>query len=153
MPVITGQLIRSGQSANGGWSMKQFQLLGVEWPPGTGWKARIIGNEITEHDKNQFLNLKNAHLEDKPCEATDAEQSEWEWKDASGFWKFEVFCGQRYVCSTREKKFAKMIAALPDLLEACQHAVTELEGIVSEYPGYQRDIDIIKKAINKATEG
>jgi len=44
MVTITDELIESGKSAAGGYSKAQLALLGVAWPPISGWKRPIIGN-------------------------------------------------------------------------------------------------------------
>ncbi len=46
---------------------------------------------------------------------------------------------------------ARLIAAAPDLLEACQIALNDLSG--PGPPGFGFDAELIRKAINKATEG
>lgn len=55
---LTEQRIDAGRSERGGWSRKQLALLGVDWPPKTGWKQRVIGDEISEDKYRQFLRLK-----------------------------------------------------------------------------------------------
>jgi hypothetical protein len=62
---ITEELILNGMSENGGWSKRQLETLGVEWPPITGWKDRVIGNEIESDKAGLFLSLKSTHCKNK----------------------------------------------------------------------------------------
>ena len=55
-------LVAQGESVNGGWSRKQLALLGVSWPPETGWKDRLVGTEIDSDVENEFINLKDQHI-------------------------------------------------------------------------------------------
>lgn len=59
---ISDHLIKSGQSAKGGWTRKQLQLLGVEWPPKQGWRRRVIGREIDKSAAEEFLALVGKQL-------------------------------------------------------------------------------------------
>ena len=62
MQIITESLITSGQSDNGGWGKEQLKILGVTWPPISGWKKEIIGQEISDEDLKRFIQLRNAHI-------------------------------------------------------------------------------------------
>lgn len=55
MPIITEEVLARGQSAAGGWTRAQLTALGVAWPPASGWKARVIGMEISQNDLKLFL--------------------------------------------------------------------------------------------------
>lgn len=55
---ITEELLAEGRSGPGGWSKAQVTILGVEWPLRKGWKARIMGREISEADAARFLRLR-----------------------------------------------------------------------------------------------
>lgn len=63
--VITNDMIVYGQSKHGGWSRDQLKLLGVDWPPAKGWKARIIGRTITQSQYEMFLVTRNLHFKPK----------------------------------------------------------------------------------------
>lgn len=66
MIVVTEQLMNRGMSRNGGWSAKQLITLGVkDYLKEPGWRKRLIGTLITEQQKNEFLNLKDKHLQKK----------------------------------------------------------------------------------------
>lgn len=56
--IITEALLEKGKSSKGGWNKHQFKCLGIEWPPKTGWKDRIIGKEITIEKANEFIRKK-----------------------------------------------------------------------------------------------
>lgn len=62
--TITNEFIEWGKSSHGGWTKKQLNLLGLfyaESPP-TGWKKKIIGNNILLKTYNEFLLLKDTHI-------------------------------------------------------------------------------------------
>ncbi len=63
--IVTSQLIEEGKSKNGGWSTRQLKLIGVEWPPVKDWKARVIGQEISDEDAQAFVKLKDAHAKSR----------------------------------------------------------------------------------------
>ena len=58
--TITKELIEAGASNQGGWNRKQFQALGIQWPPKNGWKTRLIGTRIDRSKAALFLSLKGA---------------------------------------------------------------------------------------------
>lgn len=62
---ITAELIAAGTSERGGLSRKQMALLGVEWPPGSGWKRSIIGSSIPDEDADEFIRLAGLKAEKK----------------------------------------------------------------------------------------
>jgi hypothetical protein len=59
--IITDQFIESGKSKNGGYGRKQLAIIGVSWPPQTGWKPGVIGKEIPDDAAAQFLALKDVN--------------------------------------------------------------------------------------------
>ncbi len=63
---VTTELLEQGLSRNGAWSRKQLVAIGVpvskRFKLWKGWKDRLIGSEITEQQKNKFLDLKDKHL-------------------------------------------------------------------------------------------
>jgi len=62
---ITAELIAAGKSERGGLSRKQMTLLGVEWPPRSGWRQLIIGRPISDDDADEFIRLAGRHHEEK----------------------------------------------------------------------------------------
>lgn len=59
--TITEELIEAGKSERGGWNRPQLALLGIDWPPVTGWKAQVVGKKITQRDAHHFVTLRG-HL-------------------------------------------------------------------------------------------
>jgi hypothetical protein len=59
--LITETILYNGMSRNGGWSLKQLKLLGVD-DLVKGWKRRIIGTHVSQSNIERFLALKDAHL-------------------------------------------------------------------------------------------
>ena len=59
---VDREFLLRGKSFNGGWSKKQFKILGEDWPLEKGWWKRIIGIRISEEDAEEFLSLKDKHL-------------------------------------------------------------------------------------------
>lgn len=51
---ITNEWIRANTTRNGGYTKKQLELVGVAWPPITGWKKEISGREIDEAVAAEF---------------------------------------------------------------------------------------------------
>ncbi len=45
--LITLEVIEKLKTRAGGWTRRDLALLGVPWPPVSGWKDRIIGNEMS----------------------------------------------------------------------------------------------------------
>lgn len=56
--MVTVELIAAGASPGGGYTREQLAVLGVDWPPPKGWKARVIGQPISEDDAGKFVNLR-----------------------------------------------------------------------------------------------
>lgn len=44
--IITEELIESLKTPAGAWTRKTLAMLGVSWPPASGWKRRIIGTRV-----------------------------------------------------------------------------------------------------------
>jgi len=60
--ILTKHLIEQGMSCRGGWSRKQLELLGVDYPPAKGWKYALIGTRISADALEIFLALKDDHI-------------------------------------------------------------------------------------------
>ena len=56
-------MIEDGKSKNGGWSAKQVALFGETLT--RGWKGRIIGKDFPDKTIEEFLKLRNEHLNTK----------------------------------------------------------------------------------------
>jgi hypothetical protein len=57
---ITDEWITAGMSDRGGWSKAQLAILGVAWPPVTGWKQRVKGRLIPQAEAERFVALRNS---------------------------------------------------------------------------------------------
>ncbi len=56
--VVTDEFIDEGRSIRGGWTARQFAILGLIWPPQEGWRRQVIGLEIDRAAGDEFLALK-----------------------------------------------------------------------------------------------
>jgi len=63
--IITDEILEQGASDNGAWSYKQLKCLGVNVQNNSGWRRKLIGTDIPDEDVEEFLALKNLHLEEK----------------------------------------------------------------------------------------
>lgn len=63
--IVTKDLLAAGLSAKGGFSRKQCELLGVEWPLRQGWKDALIGKEVSDENAQAFVSLAGRHLDEK----------------------------------------------------------------------------------------
>ena len=67
---MTKQILEQGRSSNGAWSLKQLRALGIvketsrKFPP-SGWKRRLVGQDVPDHKIKLFLSLKDKHLKGK----------------------------------------------------------------------------------------
>ena len=72
MVIVTRALLAAGASDRGGFSRKQVELLGGEWPLRHGWKDALLGRQISNEDAQAFVALAGRHLvkkADKPSPA------------------------------------------------------------------------------------
>ena len=44
---IEYEMLDAARTSRGGWSRAQLQVLGVPWPPPTGWMRRTVGTKST----------------------------------------------------------------------------------------------------------
>jgi len=56
--TITKALLDAGRSNRKGWNRSQLAILGVPWPPPSGWKNRVSGKTISATDAKRFLALR-----------------------------------------------------------------------------------------------
>lgn len=47
--IITEEWITKNKIPNGGYNRKQFEILGIQYPPKKGWKDEIIGSDGILH--------------------------------------------------------------------------------------------------------
>lgn len=57
--LVAAELLAAGQSERGGWSKAQLTLLGVDWPPPSGWKSKVIGRSIARVDAERLVQLRS----------------------------------------------------------------------------------------------
>jgi hypothetical protein len=56
---VTQDLIQQGRSDAGGWSRAQMALIGVAWPPVSGWRLMAVDRAISDDDARKFVALKD----------------------------------------------------------------------------------------------
>ena len=61
--IITNEFIELGKSAKGGYSKYKLNLLGVPWPPISGWKETLIGKEIPDKIAVEYTNSNSVKLD------------------------------------------------------------------------------------------
>jgi ribonuclease HI len=61
--IITEEWIVKNKTPNGGYNKKQFEILGIQYPPKKGWKDEIIGLELSEKKVKDFENVSKGILE------------------------------------------------------------------------------------------
>ena len=62
---ITKEFLNEHKTKNGAYTRKQFQILGIGWPPGKGWERQIIGKELTIEEAELFEKAKNIKIENR----------------------------------------------------------------------------------------
>lgn len=73
--LLTDALIANIATAQCGWSKKQLQLLGVDWPPPSGWRQRLVA-EGRILSAEQVTALYDARKKPKRTDADPAEIAE-----------------------------------------------------------------------------
>lgn len=56
--IVDAKFITRGQSFRAGWSRRQLEILGFDWPPVPGWRRMAVGREIDSASAEEFLALK-----------------------------------------------------------------------------------------------
>lgn len=72
---VTKWHIDNAITKNGGWTMRQIEAVGLEWPPKRGWRDEIIGKEITQDNLSIFLGRNNYKDQLKDSRWTDLRAS------------------------------------------------------------------------------
>lgn len=54
---INNTFLDKNKTKNGGWTKRQFQIIGIEWPPKKNWKKQVIGQKISTIDAIEFENI------------------------------------------------------------------------------------------------
>ena len=55
---VTRELIQSGMSPGGGWTKEQLAILGVRWPPKTGWREWAERRQVSESEARRFVEMR-----------------------------------------------------------------------------------------------
>lgn len=74
---VTAEFFAAGESAAGGYTRQQVQLLGLNWPPPKGWKKAVIGSVISDESAAEFLQLAGTGSRKTKSEARNAEPLNW----------------------------------------------------------------------------
>lgn len=56
--TLTSELLHSAATAGCGWTKAQLLLLGVPWPPRSGWLSALVGRTVPADVWEQFLALR-----------------------------------------------------------------------------------------------
>ena len=59
---LTRQFFLNNRTKNGGFTKKQLEVLGLEWPPKKGWQKAFIGKEIPNDIVTNFSIAKNTYM-------------------------------------------------------------------------------------------
>ena len=60
--IITDDWLIKNKTPAGGYNKKQFDILGIQYPPQKGWKEKIIGKELCEEKVKQFENISSGDM-------------------------------------------------------------------------------------------
>ncbi len=55
--IITDDWLIKNKTPAGGYNKKQFDILGIQYPPQKGWKEKIIGKDLCEEKVKEFENI------------------------------------------------------------------------------------------------
>ncbi len=53
--TLTPELIRLAQTSQGGFTQKQLETLGIDWPPPSGWARKLAGQRVPRSQFDQFV--------------------------------------------------------------------------------------------------
>jgi ribonuclease HI len=59
---ITEDLIRDAASSAGGWTKAKLAIIGVSWPPESGWQKKAVGKLITADQAAAFVAVKHLRV-------------------------------------------------------------------------------------------
>lgn len=52
--IITKEWLNKHKTANGAWTKRQLEILGISWPATKGWQKTLIGQSIPLHTQVIF---------------------------------------------------------------------------------------------------
>lgn len=61
--IITEEWIVKNKTPAGGYNKKQFEIIGIQYPPKKGWKDEIIGSELSDKKVKDFENISKGLIE------------------------------------------------------------------------------------------
>jgi len=101
--LITLEFIQQGATSGIGFSRRHIELLGGDWPLTKGWKARLVGREISEDAAKEYLMLA-APKPDLEPQPEEGDQQIW-------LYVLELVQGKRYVgiTTTTERRLRQHI--------------------------------------------
>ncbi len=60
--IITDDWLIKNKTPAGGYNKKQFDILGIQYPPQKGWKEKLIGKELCDEKVKEFENISNGDM-------------------------------------------------------------------------------------------
>lgn len=70
---VTEEFLALGASERGGFSKRQTELLGLEWPLPRGWKRSVIGHIISDEAAKEFIRIAGSHLKKKSLDSAKSQ--------------------------------------------------------------------------------
>ena len=55
---VTDKFLFDNRTRKGGYTKKQIKALGISWPTRKGWKKKVIGQTISDRNKQLFISGK-----------------------------------------------------------------------------------------------
>ena len=59
MKVLAYEYIHQHKTLNGGWTKRQLEAIGLDWPPQNGWIGTVCGKAISDQSAVDFENGKH----------------------------------------------------------------------------------------------
>jgi hypothetical protein len=56
--TLSGEMIHGAATQSNGWNRKQLSVLGVPWPPPSGWLKKLEGRKVMFWQWQKFLSLR-----------------------------------------------------------------------------------------------
>jgi len=77
--IVTKEYLNKNKTSKGGWTKKQINALGIDWPPTKGWKKRAIGHVMTEEKARAFEGVTKS--KDQIINKVSKDDGkDWSWK-------------------------------------------------------------------------
>jgi len=77
--IITNEWLVKHKTPNGGYNKKQFEILGISYPPQKGWKDKLIGTQLSADKVMKFEQISNPELvydsAEPPCSSPSSSRS------------------------------------------------------------------------------